>query len=257
VRANGKASDLPVHTASSRSPVQASRARDSVLRLPAPSTFQMRGSPVALLRYAITFVVTVAVAWGLWQCQCPGQAVYPDGPVEEDGFVSTYPPSLTYTAATKHGWPATWLVRRATGDSLSRAAPSITYTTAFRELACDLVVWASILTCTAYTLWRATAPPAQISLRTLLWTHVAVAVLLCWWRVEFADTYVVARPALTELIRDAPTTPLLRLLKCPTSVSLLVLFGVFCVLLQVNTCLTGLYRLASASRTAGLSSSGE
>jgi hypothetical protein len=217
----------------------------------------MRGPPVGVLRYAITPVVTVAVAWGLWQCQGPGQAVYGDGPVEEDGPVSTYPPSFTSVDVTNHGWPAIWLVRRATGDSLGRTTPDIAYTTLSRELVCNLVAWASILTCTAYTMWRATGRPAQLGLWTLFWAHIAVAILLCWWRVEYDHMYVVNHSGLTEILRDAPTTPLLRLLKCPASVSMLVLFGVFCVLLQVNTCLTGLFRSASASGTASSSSGGD
>jgi hypothetical protein len=196
----------------------------------------MRGPPIAVLRYAITLAATAAVAWGLWRCQGPGWQVPENVPF-------FYPPSQTYTETTKHGWPAMWLVRRATSDLLGRTTPNIAYTTLFSEFVCDLVAWVSILTCTAHTMWRATGRPAQPGLWTLFWAHVAVAVVLCWWRVECEHTYVANHPELTAILRDAPTTPLLRLLKFPASVSMLVLFGVFCVLLQVNTCLTGLLPL--------------
>lgn len=203
----------------------------------------MCGSPVAVLRYVITLPVTAVVAWGLWQCQGPGQAVYGDGPVYEDGPVSVYPPSSTSVDATKHGWPAGWFVRRTTRDLLGRTPPIRTYTTLPCGLAGDLLAWASILACTAHTMWCATRRRAQFSLRTLLSAHVAVAVLLCWWSVEYGNMYVVNHPVLTEILRDAPTTPLLRLLKCPASVSVPVLVGVFCVFLQVNTCLIRVFTL--------------
>ncbi len=196
----------------------------------------MCGSPIAMLRYAIMLPMTAVVAWGLWQCQSPGQPVLEDLPF-------FYPPSYTYTDVTKHGWPVTWLVRHETGDLFGRTTPNIAYTTLFRELVGDLVAWASILACTAHTIWCATGRRAQLSLWTLFSAHVAVAVLLCWWRVEYEETCIVYDAGLTELLRSAPTTPLLRLLKCPTSISMPVLFGVFCVLLQVNTCLIRLFTL--------------
>lgn len=205
----------------------------------------MSGSAVAMLRYAILLAVTAVVAWGLWQCQGPGQAVYGDGPVHEQGPVSTYPPSLTSVDVTKHGWPAIWLVRCVTRDSLGlgRTTPNISYTMLPWRLAGDLLAWASILACTACTMWCATRRRAQFSLRTLLSAHVVVAVLLGWWSVEYGKTYVVNHPVLTEILRDAPTMPLLRLLKCPASVSMPVLVGVFCVLLQVNACLIRVFTL--------------
>ena len=207
----------------------------------------MSGSAVAVLRYAIMLAVTAVVAWGLWQCQRPGQAVYGDGPVHEDGPVFVYPPSSTSVDATKHGWPAGWFVRRTTRDLSGRTPPIRTYTAFFPGLVCNLVAWISILVCTALTVWRVTWARAQFRLRTLLSAHVAVAVLLSWWSVEYGNMYVVNHPVLTEILRDAPTTPLLRLFKCPASVSVPVLGGGFCVFLQGNACLIGLFTLGKRS----------
>jgi len=192
------------------------------------------GSAVAIVRYVIMLTVTGAVAWGLWCSQGPGQAAYRDAPVHEDGPVSLYPPSFTYVDATKHGWPAIWLVRRATRDSLSRTVSDISYTAIPCGLAGDVLAWASILACTAHTMWLTLRRPAQFSLRTLLSAHVAAAVLLGWWGVEYANTQSINDPVLTQIIKDAPATPLLRLLRCGPSVSVPVLFGLFCVFVTVN-----------------------
>ncbi len=203
----------------------------------------MRASPVAVLRYAIILSVTGAVAWGVWRCQVPGMAYFTD-----NGPDFVYPPSYTYTYASKHGWPAAWLDRRVTRDTFGRTT-NIAYTTLIRELGCNLVAWACGLACTAYTISRATRRSARFNLWAILSVHVAVAAMLFWWRFEYAATYVAYEPSLSEILRAAPTTPLLRLLKCSWWVSAPVLFGVFCALLQASLCLTWLCRLAGRLMT--------
>jgi hypothetical protein len=70
--------------------------------------------------------------------------------------------------------------------------------------------------------------------------NVAAAILFGWWSIEERNTYMPGSPVLTKILRDAPTTPLLRLLKCSAWVSIPVLVGIFCALVQINAWLTGM-----------------
>lgn len=180
------------------------------------------------LRCAITLAAMAVVAGSLWQSQGPGQSMDEDAPL-------VYPPSLTYDRQTQYGWPGFWLVRRVTGELFSRATPAHEYSTIPAVLATNVVVWILILAGTASVAWRVTGGRAQFRLGTILVAQVAIAILLCWWKIEYDETST-SHAVLTRLLRADPTTPLLRLLQCPTMVFLPILLGMFCVLCETIRC---------------------
>jgi hypothetical protein len=98
-------------------------------------------------------------------------------------------------------------------------------------LAADLSAWVAVVVATAYVSWRICSGRRQLSLRSLFSATTAVAILLAWWRLEYARCLVAGNPAATALSLDIAETPMLRMLGFPPSVYIPVLVGVGCAIL--------------------------
>jgi len=183
--------------------------------------------PLPLLRSTLTLLATGAVTWGLWLSQ------YPHRDVSLGPFLG-YPPSRTYTRVTLHGWPLRWLVRRATYDVLGGTCRSMRYQILPAQFTYNLFAVTMIVVCTQRIIWCRVWPRRRSTAWNFCSACLAVGILSSWYRCELEHAYVAHSAELTAILRDAPTTPLLRLMKCPAWVSVPVVGGLFCVLVQVN-----------------------
>ena len=169
----------------------------------------------------VSLCVTVLVGWALWRAQNPGVLVEA-GPL-------TYPP--TFDDTTKHGWPIFWVLRNRYGETFVPGSTKVDYSVLPFNLAFDIAAWFAVVIATAYISWRITFCRGQFTLRFLFSVTTVVAILLAWWKIEYAWCSLGDDSKFTALFVREAETPMLRLLRFPPSIYIPLLLGIGCLIL--------------------------
>lgn len=179
--------------------------------------------PPALLPAFMSAITALGVGMALGQMQFAREFAVDDSPV-----------SAQFSHTVKFGWPAFWLSRHEYGNSFVPRSKQIDYSLlSYGNLAVNLAAWLAMVAASAYVVWRMFSHRWQFSMRVLLVSTAAVALLLGWWRLEYQACWMPTRPRLTGLLVELAETPMLRLLRFRPDIYLPVLFAEACAIVCV------------------------